>query len=183
MGAKRGLIRSVLHWASTVISFVAAFFLTKPAAGFLNGQFGWEESLDNWINSSLKFLSGAVSGKILLTIITAISLFIIIRLVLLILDKWFKHIKDSIKVINTLDRFLGFFFGIAVAFITIISLYMTVDMLSNIDLLKDLPTWLQLTDGSGSKIAAPAYGFSKEHIFPIVSSILEKIILYAKNII
>jgi uncharacterized membrane protein required for colicin V production len=174
VGTKRGFVRSVLLIVATALSLTAAFVLTKPAATFLEEKFGLAAGMEGWLG---------ISGGVWLTVLTAVSIFILVRLVLIILDKCFRRIKENIKTINALDRLLGFFFGIAMAGVIAVGLFMIINALHDASILADLPIWCQLAGDSGSFVAAPFYAFSVEHIFPVVNSVIENIVVYTTSMV
>lgn len=157
----RGFLRSVLKCASTFVSLLTVIFATAPLAGWLDRQFNLCATIATW-NIPV------VSSNTLLYIMTAIGLFLAVRLALMILDKLLAFVKDRVKTINVIDRILGFVFGVVLVSVELTVLFMLIDALG-------LATALQLTPSSGGYFAHHVFAFFKGHIFPIVNQLFSSV--------
>lgn len=157
----RGFLRSVLKYASSFVALLTVIFATGPLAGWLDSQFGLCATIATW-------QVPIVSPKTLLIIMTAIGLFIAVRLVLIILDKLLAFVKERVKTINVVDHIFGFVFGVVVVTVELTILFMLIDAL-------DLAGALQLTPSSGGYFAHHVFAFFKDHIFPIVTQLFSSV--------
>ncbi len=157
----RGFLRSVLKYASTFVSLLVVIFASGPLAGWLDRQFGWCEQIAKW-NVPV------VTPQTLLFIMTAIGLFLAVRLLLILVDKLLAFVKERVKTVNVLDHLFGFVFGILVTGMELTILFMLIDGLG-------LASALQLTPASGGYFAPYLFDFFKNHIFPIMSQLLSAV--------
>jgi uncharacterized membrane protein required for colicin V production len=184
LGTMRGFMRSTLRMVTSIVSLIAAFFLAKPVAEFINNTWDVADKLEPWINEHIGFLERFnEKGWFALFILTVIGLFIVIRLLLIIVDRLLKKLKESSQAVNFLDKTLGFLFGIVMAAVAVVGLLMTIDALASIKGLENLPAWLQLTEDTGFVAAWRVYDFSKDHIFDIVEQIFEKVTSHALELL
>ena len=157
----RGFLRSVLKYASSFVSLLTVVFATAPLAGWLDRQFGLREVIATWHVP-------VVSTNTLLYIMTAVGLFFVVRLLLILLDKLLAFVKERVKTINVIDHIFGFLFGLVVVTVELTVLFLLIDTLG-------LATALQLTPSSGGYFAHHVFAFFKDHIFPIVSQLFSAI--------
>jgi uncharacterized membrane protein required for colicin V production len=182
-GCKRGFLRSALKMVTSLISLVIAFFLAKPVAeGILDKNWNLTEKIAPWIKNNAGWVTrflGENYGKITLWLMTFIGLFIVIRLVLIIVDRLLSKIKEGMPVVNFLDKTAGFFFGVVMAAVYILGLFWLFDALSSIDFLKDLPKWLQLTEDSGGFVAWRVFKIWTDGLAEAVKDLVTNVTGYA----
>lgn len=154
---KRGFLRSLLRYTSTIVALVVALLGAGPLASFLNTQFGFGETIASW---NIPF----VSAGTLLTVLSGLLLFLVVRLVLVILDKLLQAVKERLHAVNVIDRILGTVFGAVIALIELAMLFMLIDALG-------WQEFLQLTPASGGYVAHYLFTFCKEYIFNIITAI------------
>ena len=154
---KRGFLRSLLRYTSLIVALVVALLGAGPLASYLNEQFGLGETIASW---HIPFISAGT----LLTLLTGVLLFLVVRLVLILLDKLLQAVKEHLRAVNAIDRILGTVFGALLALIELATLFMLIDALG-------WQEFLQLTPASGGYIAHHLFTFCKEYVFNIITSI------------
>ncbi|MCL2846213.1 MAG: CvpA family protein [Firmicutes bacterium] len=113
IGAHTGLLRGLIKSIPTFAIVVVAIMLAVPIAGLLDGWFNWAEALsalfegegtlDTWARNN---------GRSVLIVLTAVGLFLLMKLILLSLSRFIKRLTQSNRTIGRVDRILGFFFGL-----------------------------------------------------------------------
>lgn len=151
---KRGFLRSVLGMTSTLLALLAAYFIGSPLANFLDKQFDLVTKIATWHVPLL-------TPRTLLRIMVFAGVFIIARLLLILLDRFLKYIKEKIKTVNIIDRILGALLGVVMAVVYLTVIFMLIDALG-------LTSVAQLTKASGGYVAHYLFAWLKEHIFPLV---------------
>jgi uncharacterized membrane protein required for colicin V production len=168
IGFKKGFLRCLLGIATTLVSAIVCVFLAKPTASMLDNLFDLSPKFQEWMNGFL----GANTGWYALLLISAVGLFILLRLILIIVDNAVMHIKETMPAVNFFDQALGLFFGLILSVIYLTGLVMSVEFLAGIPFLADITKWLQVDGESGSIIAYPIYDFIKTEITPKVIDLL-----------
>ncbi len=163
VGVKRGFIRSVLQYLSTFIALGVVYLFAGNFAEFLDTNYGLALVMDSWVSSVL------IPGATMLWLISAAVLFILSRLILLILDKWLITVKENLPMVNTVDRFFGMFFGLFLATVSLVIVFMLIDTFGWVDM-------LQLTTQSGSNFAAHLFNIFQLHLFPLAESAFDFVI-------
>lgn len=153
----RGFLRSVLKYASSFVTLLTVIFATGPLAGWLDQQFDLTTKIATW-------RVPVVSPNTLLFVLTAVGLFLVVRLLLLLLDKLLAFVKEKVKTVNVVDHCFGFVFGVLVAVVELTVLFMIIDALN-------LTNALQLSTSSGGYFAPYVFSFFKDHIFPVVTQL------------
>jgi uncharacterized membrane protein required for colicin V production len=182
-GYKRGFLSSALKMITTLFSLVIAFFLAKPVAeGILDKNWQLTEKISPWINDHAGWVArflGENHGKITLWLMTFVGLFIVIRLLLIIIDRLLGKIKENMPVVNFLDKTAGFFFGIVMSAVYILGLFWVLDALSSINFLENLPKWLQLTKDGGGFIAWRIFELWTEGLAQAIKDLVTNVTGYA----
>ncbi|MDR0975544.1 MAG: CvpA family protein [Christensenellaceae bacterium] len=160
----RGFLRSALKLITSFIALIAAIFLAQPVAVFLNDKFGWAGAMDAWFENV-----PMITGAIALYVFTAIALFIVIRIVLLFVDKFFVMLRKS-AVIRLVDRILGFVFGLALGAAIVFGLMLLLPVIEGLPFMPDDLTNMLFyaTDGPNANglIGKHVYQFMLDFIAP-----------------
>jgi uncharacterized membrane protein required for colicin V production len=181
-GYKRGFMRSALRLVTSLVALVVSFLLAKPVSVLLDNSFNLVEKITPWLDEHMGFLSNFLhenQGKVMLFILTFVALFIIIRLILIIVDRLLRKLKDSSKAVDFLDKTLGLLFGLVMAAVYIIGLFFAFDSLSSIGVLADLPKWIQLTKDGGGFVAWRVYEITVDNILPVIKDIITGVTTWA----
>jgi uncharacterized membrane protein required for colicin V production len=181
-GYKRGFMRGALGLVTSLVSLIAAFLLAKPVSVLLDNNFNLVEKITPWLDEHAGFLSNFLNenqGKVMLFLLTLIGLFIIIRLILIIADRFLRKLKDSSKAVDFLDKTLGTLFGLFMATVYIAILFFAFDSLASISVLANLPKWIQLTEDGGGFIAWRFYDFTVNNILPVIKDMITGVTTWA----
>lgn len=120
IGIVKGLFDSLLGLISTALSLGVAVFCSKFVAKWINSLFNLEDKildkLDGGEAGTFKIFGSEFSNpeiaKFCVWIITAIALFLLVKLVIFILSKVFEKVTQNKPVISGINRALGLVFGI-----------------------------------------------------------------------
>lgn len=123
IGIAKGFFDSLLSLIGTGLAFVAAIFLGRYVANFVNKIFDFENFLLEKIDASnskgvVEFFDGKFQlsnvevAKFCVWICAVIIVFIAIKLALLILTKIFENVVRNSPTVSGINRVLGLVFGL-----------------------------------------------------------------------
>ena len=154
---RMGFVRCIVKYFSVILSFTVAILTAAPLANFCDEKFGWGTAVANW---NIPFLSGST----LLKLLVGIAVFILMRLICMLFDKFLAHLKDKLKAVNIIDRILGTVFGAIVAILELTFLFMLIDQLG-------WESALSLTEDGGGFLAYRLFEFCRNYMFGIVGEL------------
>ena len=116
---KKGFIRCLFGFASTVISIILAIFLTRPIISATNGLFGLTEKIGN---------------EILCYFIGFFAVFILTKLLTVLISKMLSSFVDKIPVVGKLNHGLGFVLGLAQGFLSVCAVVAVLKLIQSTNL-------------------------------------------------
>ena len=100
---KKGFIRCLFGFVSTLVAILLALFLAKPLLSWTNGLFGLVDKVNIYICYLISFFGA----------------FIVIKLITAIFSKIITALIDKIPLVGKLNHFLGFILGLAQGFFVV----------------------------------------------------------------
>ena len=100
---KKGFIRCLFGFVSTIIAIVLALFLTKPVISWTNGMFGLMDKVHYYVCYLISFF----------------IVFIAIKILTALLSKLLSSLVEKIPVVGKLNKFLGFVLGLVQGFLIV----------------------------------------------------------------
>jgi len=143
IGIRTGFLRGILSFVTIFASIIIAIFLARPIARVLDSWFNLAETAGNWFTGDGNLDTMARNnGLIVLTVFSAIFVFALIRIILWLLRKRIRRLKEDFHTFNRVDQLFGFFFGLFrfIFYTTIVSTFLLVA--SSLTFLEWLPNWL-----------------------------------------
>ena len=101
---KKGFIRCLFGFVSTIVAIILAIFLTGPINDLTNGFFGLSEAVGNGMFSH---------------ILGFFIVFILLKVLTALLSKLLSSLVDKIPLVGKLNHGLGFVLGLAQGFLTV----------------------------------------------------------------
>ena len=107
--SKKGFVLSLLSASKWLLAYIITIYLFPKAKPFVDG---------------------IIDNEYVLDILLGIGIFIIIIFIILIIN---RSISNAVKFsgLGTLDRFFGFCFGFLKAYVVIVCIYTTIDIIYN----------------------------------------------------
>lgn len=155
---RHGLVRCVLRSFSTFLALLIAIMTASPLANLFNDKFNWVAKVENW---HVPF----ISPETLLKLLIGVTVFVLMRLFFILLDKLLKYLKEKLKAINVIDRILGTVYGALSVLIELTLIFMLIDQLG-------WASFLGLTADSGGFFAYRLFDFSAKYLFNILTNII-----------
>ena len=152
-----GLVRCVLHCFSTVAALVVAMLTAGPLAKLCDKQFGWGDAVAKW---HVPFISAST----LLKLMVGVAVFIVVRLILGLLGKLVKGLKEKLPAVNVVDRIFGTLFGVVAALVELTFVFMIINQFG-------WQSGLALTEKAGGYFAWRLFEFCEKYMFNIVTSV------------
>ena len=158
IGWRVGFMRLIIGFISSVLTFAAVLFLTRPAATLAN----------KWFNLAGK-LNSAVSGggKILSLAICGIAIYITVWLIFWVISLIVKLLKKKHKGIDRADKIAGLFLGTAKALLSIGIFCVFLSLFNVVPFVTGAKTWLF----RGSYIGQFIYDTSIKFIGPVIKKL------------
>ncbi len=100
---KKGFIRCLFGFVSTLVAILLSLFLTKPLISWTNGLFGLADKVNIYICYLLSFFIA----------------FIVVKLITAIFSKLLSSLIDKIPLVGKLNHFLGFVLGLVQGFFVV----------------------------------------------------------------
>ena len=152
-----GFIRCVLKCFSTVLALAIALLTAVPLTNFFDKQFGWVAAVQKW---NVPF----IGAKTLLSLMVGIAVFVLVRLLCLLVDKFLKMLKEKLQAVNVLDRILGTVYGMLAALVELTLVFMLIDQFG-------WESFLSLTPDAGGFFAYRLFEFCQKYTFNLLSNV------------
>jgi len=146
-GVITGAMRGLLYLTTGIFAIVVSLLIAFPIALLLSNSFGW--------------------NRLLVMAIAAVIIYIIIRIIVFVLSRYIKRLKEQRPTLNKIDRGLGLFVGLLKFFFYCLSLTFFLALLANAGPLARIPEWIF----NDSTVAAWAYDLMSDWVVPLVTKI------------
>ena len=154
LGYTRGFIKSAMSLIKVSTSVIIAIILCRPLASFLNSVFGLAKFCSKVFNKT------QTEGNLILIAISALLIFLIIRIILRFFNKLATNVKEN-QTANKADSWIGFGFGIVRFCFIFCILSAIIYVITAMPFLDGIRTWLF----KGSTIAKWLYDLATDILF------------------